>query len=535
MTESVGPSRATDVFAPDIASGQGARSGQQTAFSTGFWAVLVTIFAIGAIRLLIRPTIANISWLFVVDNRWLDGEQIYRDFVETNPPMSAFLYMPAVLLERTGLISADAAQVIITYLLMAGSFVAVAWLLLNIRTQDAVARWLLIAGVIYACIPTSMISEREHIALILLLPSLALIELHDARKSTRLDVRLVIGFAAGLAICIKPHFAAALLLPQLWLCGRAKSLRSLFFAENWITGAVVLSYLGIILVFFRIYITDVLPMLAGTYRIFRETTYDLIFNPAFEIVAAVVTMTFVVLGRSAFRAAVMVPLLAAAGFLFAYFEQGKGWIYHLYPTMALVFVTFLSEAMPFATKIILSKQSAIARKIVNVVAVLGVVSGLTRLAPALAYFDSNSIVLVDRLKAIHPHPRLYVFTTFLSTGQPLTRMIGARWTGSFGHLFMTEAATTMPERYRLTDGESKALAMWLARDREIMASDLKKGQPDIILIDRNHFPWHQLQESGSEVVSYLHRYRKIDSVDDIDILVPATSPAPTVSGVTRAD
>ena len=47
-------------------------------------------------------TLANtdVSWLLTLDEKWLDGARPYVDIVETNPPMSLYLYMPVALLGR---------------------------------------------------------------------------------------------------------------------------------------------------------------------------------------------------------------------------------------------------------------------------------------------------------------------------------------------------------------------------------------------------------------------------------------------------
>ena len=43
---------------------------------------------------------ADVSWLIDCDERWLDGAVPYRDFIETNPPASLWLYLPAVAAAR---------------------------------------------------------------------------------------------------------------------------------------------------------------------------------------------------------------------------------------------------------------------------------------------------------------------------------------------------------------------------------------------------------------------------------------------------
>jgi hypothetical protein len=53
--------------------------------------LLVGVVFVGAI--LMRqfvPLNTDVSWLLVVSERMLDGQHLYRDIIEINPPMAAF-------------------------------------------------------------------------------------------------------------------------------------------------------------------------------------------------------------------------------------------------------------------------------------------------------------------------------------------------------------------------------------------------------------------------------------------------------------
>src|SRR4051812_36692461 len=43
---------------------------------------------------------ANVAWLLTVAERMIDGQRIYVDTIETNPPFSIWLYLPAVWIGR---------------------------------------------------------------------------------------------------------------------------------------------------------------------------------------------------------------------------------------------------------------------------------------------------------------------------------------------------------------------------------------------------------------------------------------------------
>ena len=58
------------------------------------------VFAIAILLRQVVPLNTDVSWLLVVCERMLDGQHLYRDIVEINPPMAAFAYLPAVALAR---------------------------------------------------------------------------------------------------------------------------------------------------------------------------------------------------------------------------------------------------------------------------------------------------------------------------------------------------------------------------------------------------------------------------------------------------
>ena len=42
----------------------------------------------------------DVSWLLTVAERVLDGQRLYVDVIETNPPMAVLIYMPGVVIAR---------------------------------------------------------------------------------------------------------------------------------------------------------------------------------------------------------------------------------------------------------------------------------------------------------------------------------------------------------------------------------------------------------------------------------------------------
>ena len=75
---------------------------------------IVFLIAIGLRQIV--PLNTDVSWLLVVCERMLDGQHLYGDIIEINPPMAAFAYLPGVALAR--LLDVDPRHVIDAQLLL---------------------------------------------------------------------------------------------------------------------------------------------------------------------------------------------------------------------------------------------------------------------------------------------------------------------------------------------------------------------------------------------------------------------------------
>ena len=64
----------------------------------GFVAIAL-VFAVGILYQFTVPTGSDVSWLIVVAERVFDGQRLYVDIIESNPPMAVFIYLPAVVVE----------------------------------------------------------------------------------------------------------------------------------------------------------------------------------------------------------------------------------------------------------------------------------------------------------------------------------------------------------------------------------------------------------------------------------------------------
>ena len=64
----------------------------------------VAVLAVVAVALALRATLrtnVDVAWLLTVGEKVLDGQRLYADILEVNPPASMIIYWPAILIART--------------------------------------------------------------------------------------------------------------------------------------------------------------------------------------------------------------------------------------------------------------------------------------------------------------------------------------------------------------------------------------------------------------------------------------------------
>lgn len=279
------------------------------------------------------------AWLLLVAERHLDGARLYVDVLETNPPMSVLLYLPPIWLSRQlgGPVELWLAGFIL------GLGIAALLALARLAPTPRPALFLGLAAFALLILPTRSFAQREHIAALALVPYLALapVRWQGGRAGAW---PLLAGLGAGLALCIKPHFALAPLgahlalgLTAFWpptpkaeapFLGRA--LRAIATPETIIVGVILAGYAAAVSAWYPEFWSVMFERVALVYLPERLSLISLALAPAMTLLAAALALAALLWPRRP-------PPLAAAmlgaslGAVVVYALQGKGWSYHLLP------------------------------------------------------------------------------------------------------------------------------------------------------------------------------------------------------------
>lgn len=279
------------------------------------------------------PLNHDIAAVLAFAERMWEGEALYRQLIDVNPPLIFLLnLLPVALARLTGL--PDTLMLVLCVLGLCALSLRLCAALRPAEgpAEAAMRRFLLPLLVLLAGYD---FAQREHLMAVAALPYLVLAERRIAGVATG---RLLAGgvlLLAGLGFALKPHFLAVpALVEALVLAARLPRLgwRAWRDPAPWLLGGLWALYLASIPVFFPAYFGQVVPLVWAHY-------VDLGGAPWWQVLLTPTLGSAAVLAAGLCGFALAVPGgwlprvlgLALLGALAAALVQHKGWSYHLIP------------------------------------------------------------------------------------------------------------------------------------------------------------------------------------------------------------
>lgn len=481
---------------------------------------------------------SDVSWLLTLAEQVLGGARAYRDFSEPNPPASILIYMPAILISHLANLSAEAA---VTILVFTGAFWSL-WLMLLILPGDELVRTrerplvVALACALLLILPGDNFAERENVALIAILPMLAVYVRRASGGSPNMALATLAGIGGGIAVAIKPYFALALLLPLplvLWRC--KSSTRTLVTAiispEHIGATLVVLSYAAVLVWAFPEYTQNTLPLVLTLYVPLRYSLPLMLANPS-VIMIALAALVGVGMGAWEFRGPfVGVMSLAALGFTGALIVQGKGWPYHGYPAVAL---SLFVLGVLLLRRISSSIDGGAAKSLsLDVKFGAGLLACIYALASYWLLQEPSRDYLVSVVSRMVPaHPKVFSIYGAPGLAFPLTRKLhGAplgrtpfQWISAYTDVLLTAGELDPAGKKQIVDPAlRRTIEDYARRDRDEVADTIRTRRPDVILVGGNGE--EQWALSKPQIAAALRPYHKVKTVGDVEIWLPRQTTA----------
>jgi hypothetical protein len=474
-----------------------------------WWLLIAILFAIAVLLRQVVPLNTDVSWLLTIGERVLDGERLYVDIVEINPPMAVLSNLPAIALARA--VGLDPKTLIDwQMLLLTAVSLLTTWRILSCSSTTALVNWAPLAVwsvAVLTILPMSVYGQREHIATLAFLPALAVYVLRCGREHVPLWVIVIAGVGAGITLAFKPFFIAPAVLCIILMPLRTHSWRTLFVPENWIAGALVCAFSCYTYLAYPEYFTLTYPLVRDTYLSWSMPAAVFMFNSATLIWIIAAMVILFACRKTKPDSAALVILLASLGFAISFYLQRRGWSYHSYPMVAvsllgLGYVTFAGQDR--------------GRRI-NAV---GLSAMAATLALGLQWFDAR--VYVGPIEAavgpLKPNPRILVLSGEAAIGHPLVRSLHGVWVSREENLWVREFVRLTREHNTIDPPTDAKLNGYLALERSWLIEDFKKLPPDIVLIDNLRDGWGDWARADPELTQLLRPYTLVRTVEGIDIL-----------------
>ncbi len=506
------------------ASEQSSAMAIKLARATLRWETGAAIFLLAVLQQSLGHHNPDNSWLFHVCERLLDGARIYVDPIETNPPASFLIYLPAAFLARLVHLPVEFTVSLFVF----GGALASLWFSGVIARRSKLLNsderaFAFNAGIVaLIALPGICFAQREHVAVISILPMLYIYAARASGGPVRLSHAIVAGLLGGVAVAIKPFFALALLLPLLAILWKQRTPFLIVTAENIACGMLVCLYAASIYVLFPEFFT-VLPALLDTYAAVTMPL-RLLFQSPFFLLSAALMVSALLLSRmqddTPGRFVTIMLAAASAGFLVSACIQGKGWINHFLPSIAL---GLLALAIAMAGRI----KALAARSPQEPSAEMGLVAPALVLPAVLLlpmFFGApNQFAMQDEYPGVKEviarhapaHPKIMTLAVGLDAGFPLTRQIGGQWVGRQNMLWQMAFA-----RIRLDSGKADRAKMqrYIDADARMFRDDVTQRKPDIIVAGKG--PHIDKIKQHADIKAALAGYRKVADISDLEVWAP---------------
>lgn len=447
-----------------------------------FWGGILCIALILA-PLRVNDLTADVSWLITVCEKILDGERLYIDVLETNPPFAVILYMPGVLFARVTGLTPEWATYALACVYVLISLALAARILPQYVADGGQSRWLVLlpAALLLMFLPNDAFAQREYFAAAFAVPMVAVFVRHgyDGRWPSLLD-RSLAAILAGCTIAIKPPlFALPGILVAVYYWWQTKSSNFLFSSGLVAAGLLGLVFTIATLAIFPHYLGEIGLLMREAYIPVRSNPLSFLDDKACLAALSLLGLSLLLIDKRKPLPAVSLTIVVAAGFLATYFLQGKYFPYHAVPaTLFGLIAAVISVHHRIQTIRLRSTTAWIPSACIYALAFGGVVTLL------FSAFGNGRPTMSDLSWADQlSRPTTLAVSPDIATSFPLARRIGAIWVDRNHSQWVARYTRLALQSHGLTDGEKAKYTRHYVADLKWILQRIVQAKPDVIIQD----------------------------------------------------
>lgn len=441
---------------------------------------LIAIAVLFAVQISIRlgsDVNHDTAWYLYVAHGLLEGGELYRDFVEVNPPLAMWLTVPVVMLSRaTGIAPIETLYGV--FFAITAMSLLLAWRYLAMIRELPVwtAGFVLFPlAAAFLFMPGSSFGQREHLLVLLFLPWFMLRAARSNGAQVSAIESVFVGLLAAAAICLKPHAILAPLAIETLLLWRSRSLRAVFPPENLAAVVFAAAYGAAIVVWTPLFMAEMLPFGVAAYvPYYGLDAAEIMQRGALPASVLAIALALICTARGPMRNLAILAFAAGVGFLAAYFFQAKGFNYQIMPARF-----FAATAGIFALAGIMDALNAgKLRKLLVIPAVI-VAFVMTLLSLSTQAYVSGGQLFSAAISQHRPDAKsFFVASTNVFNGFPLAVRENLVWASRFPALWLTPYVADRWRDGPLPDDPVIAYAL------DALVTDLQKFHPDVVFISQ---------------------------------------------------
>lgn len=420
---------------------------------------------LGALAQFRLPMNHDVAWLLALAGRVLKGARLYVDYPEVNPPLIVWLNLPvAWAADLTGLAPTTLLRALVVTLAVIALGASACLTRGRRDAGGAGAAMLVVAAYALVALPGYDFGQREHLALLLVLPYLAEAACRAEGAAASRGAQLAVAAWATVGIALKPHFLLVPLLVEAVVLAHSRRRPG----AGLVLMAALLAAYGVAVLWLT---PDYLPMMRLFSRAYwhygSESWFDFLRVPQCFNALILVACHWALRPRP--RAPGHVLSAAALGFALAAIVQHKAWSYHWYPVLALAWLLFAhAGAVAVARRTWRGRPLAPAMAAVLAVAL----AGMALLTAPRAGQRANPFpdMLGPAIRALGGGPVL-VLASPLRVAYPLVMQAGIDATARFPSMGLVAAA--------LQTGDA-AVGDYL---RQTLAQDVRARPPRLLIVE----------------------------------------------------
>lgn len=287
----------------------------------------------------------DVVWQLWIARQMTNGVSLYGQIFEINPPLWFWMALPVQwIASLTGSAAGSVLVGCIALLAFISAILTGSLSDLTSSVHRSLLMLLTFSLVMFGCLYD--FGQREQIALATTIPYVFLIVRRAAEKQTPIMLAILVGLLAAFGFALKHYFVAVPILLELFLLVNLKAKYKIFRTETLAVGFMAIIYGVLIVLITPDFLTIVVPMVQLAYFGY-EVPPSLWFDEPIQVLWVLSVAGLIASGqhRGPNRNLYLQAFTcAAAGFLFAYLVQRKGWQYHAIPVSGMLVMALASVA-----------------------------------------------------------------------------------------------------------------------------------------------------------------------------------------------